>query len=77
MPTIPSIDVPAQDAADVLRFLESRYKRDAMRWFENYESFTGVQKARACIMAALRVGVRNMRREDAERAISVTDVELT
>lgn len=78
MPTIPSIDVPNQDAQDVLRALEKRWKADAVRIMgeAEYEALTGPQKARACIIAMLRVSVRNIRREEAERLVVADEPEV-
>jgi hypothetical protein len=79
MATIPSIEVPNPDAADVLRALERRWKATAIGFIGQavYDALNGPQQARECIKAMIRVSVRNMRREEAEQAIIIPDMEPT
>jgi hypothetical protein len=82
MATIPSITVPNADAGDVLDALELRWKNDALKFFfpadeAAYDALTSPQKARECLKASMLVYTRNFRRDRAERAISVTDVDVT
>lgn len=82
MATIPTITVPNTDAADVLSALERQYKPHAINFFSagdptGYNALTGPQQARECIKAALRILTRNYRRELAEQAVTVAEVEVT
>ena len=82
MATIPSIDVPNPDAADVLAALEQAYRSDAINMFHSgspagYDALSGVNKARDCIRAFLRVTTRNYRRRLAQEAITVSEVDAT
>jgi len=82
MATIPSIDVPNPDAADVLAALEQSYRSDAINMFHSgspvtYDALSGVNKARDCIRAFLRIQTRSYRRRLAQEAISVAEVETT
>ena len=72
MATIAAITVPNPDAADVLEALEKRWKADAVRLVgqASYDALTGPQKARECIRAELRVITKNLRREQAEKALA-------
>lgn len=72
-----SITVPNADVADVLAGLESRWADEAKRFTPNYDSLTPQQRAKACIAASLRVYARNYRRGQAERAISVSEPDVT
>lgn len=71
MAVIPAITIPNEDAADALEALERVWRNDAVRIFgrTEYEAMSGVQKAQACIKAMIRVRVRNLRKERAERDI--------
>lgn len=80
MATIQAITVSNADAADLLEAIERRWKPDAVRILGSeaaYDALSGVQKARACIIAELRVSVRNLRRERAEKAIVSTEADVT
>jgi len=82
MAVIPSITVPNPDAADVLAALERQYRSHAINFFftgdpAGYDALTGPQQARECIKAALRILTRNYRRELAEQAVTVAEVDVT
>ena len=82
MAQISAIDVPNPDAPDVLAALEQSYRSDAINMFHSgspagYDALSGVNKARDCIRAFLRVTTRNYRRRLAQEAITVSEVDAT
>lgn len=78
MATIPSINVPNPDAADALEALERVWLPDTERRMGKaaYEALTGPQKARALLITEIRVRVRNLRRERAERAVTASEPDV-
>ena len=75
MATIPAITIPDADLADVLEGVERVWRKDAEKLlFADYETLNDRQKLRVCTMAFYRIHARNLRREKAEKAISVQDV---
>lgn len=79
MATIPAITVPNPVAQEVLDALEKLWKPDAVRVFgqATYDAMGGPEKAQACIIAMIRVSVRNSRREAAERLVAADEPEVT
>ena len=80
MATIAEIIVPNADAPDVLAALEQNYRSEAINMFHSgspagYDALSGVNKARDCIRAFLRIQTRNYRRRVAQEAITVPEVD--
>jgi len=77
MATIPAITIPDTDLLDVLAGVERTWHKDAINLIGTeaaYDALADRQKLRACTMAFYRIHARNLRRELAERAISVPEV---
>lgn len=81
MAVIPAITIPDADLPDVLTGVESVWKNDAIalagtQGFD-YTALADRQKLRVCTMAFYRIHARNLRREQAQQAVTVTDVSLS
>ena len=78
MATIPSIDIPNADASDALAAMEKVWLSDTIKRIGQaaYDALTGPRKARELIITEIRVRTRNYRREQAERAILIPDVDV-
>ena len=73
---IPAITIPDADLADVLEGVERVWRKDAEKLLfpADYDVLNDRQKLRVCTIAFYRGHARNLRRERAERSISVTEV---
>jgi hypothetical protein len=77
MAQIPIITIPDADLPDVVEALKT-WQGDAVALAGGqvaYDALPDRQKVRALLMAVIKTRTRNVRRERAERAIAVTDVE--
>ena len=77
MAVIPAINIPDADMSDVVASLGA-WEADAVVLVggqATYDALADRQKVRALLMAVIKTRTRNVRRERAERAIAVTDVE--
>ena len=71
-----TVQVPDDELDEVLAVFEKRWKADGIRLAGDeaaYDALEPRQRLKACIVASLRIYVRNARREAAERAVVVTE----
>jgi hypothetical protein len=79
MAVVPAITIPDADLADVVAAL-SIWEKDALPLVANQAAWDAMPdraKVRLLLMAIIKTRTRNVRRERAERAISVNDVDAT
>lgn len=79
MAVIPSIAIPDADLPDVLESLKA-WSGEAIAFAGGqtaYDALPDRAKVRLCIIGIIRSRTRNVRRERAERAISISDVGAT
>lgn len=69
--------IPNEVALEALEAVEKRWGADARRIFPAYDTMSPQGKMKALLAAMIRVSVKNGRREAAERAINVSEPDVT